>query len=88
VPASASVRAVVGTPSMSTPPIFAFRSRNCANVILPGSVIGRFSAASPYWTPTLSIGLRAKPSFARRPHMFTWMSLTVARQPSRFVTGL
>jgi hypothetical protein len=37
-------------------PTFAFRSRNCSGVIAP-----LLSAASPYWTPTLSHGERAKP---------------------------
>ena len=37
-------------------PMFAFRSRNSAGVICPA-----FSASSPYWTPTLSHGERAKP---------------------------
>ena len=37
-------------------PTFAFRSRNCAGVIAP-----LLTAASPYWTPTLSHGERAKP---------------------------
>ena len=37
-------------------PTFAFRSRNSAGVIAP-----LLSAASPYWTPTLSHGERAKP---------------------------
>ena len=37
-------------------PTFAFRSRNWAGVIAP-----LLTAASPYWTPTLSHGVRAKP---------------------------
>ena len=39
------------------PPMPALRSRNSAGVMAPDR-----SASSPYWTPTLSHGTRAKPS--------------------------
>src|SRR5436305_909088 len=56
----AAMRLAVGLVSMSTPPIFWFRSTNWAGVILPCC-----SAPRPYSTPTLSIGGKAKPWPAR-----------------------
>ena len=66
VPGSACDRSATGFASMSRPPIFALRSTNCAGLILPDR-----SCASPYWTPTLSYGRLAKPSWSRRPQMAT-----------------
>src|SRR6266508_6533138 len=50
-PALAVERARDTCPSMVKPPMCVLRSRNCAGVMVPA-----FSAASPYWIPTLSTG--------------------------------
>src|SRR5439155_22965141 len=53
---SPTMRPGVGVMSMSAPPIFALRSRNCAVVITPC-----LHALRPYWIPTLPNGCPAKP---------------------------
>jgi hypothetical protein len=62
--------------SLSKPPIFSFRSRNWSTLIWPA-----FSTLRPYWMPTLSSGLRAKPVAGSRPYTFTVWSKTVQRTP-------
>src|SRR5262249_24640084 len=67
---SASSRVADGLPSMSSPPMPAFRATNWSGVIAPD-----FSADSPYWTPTLSSRLRTNPVFGSRPSWLTTCSV-------------
>ena len=59
------------------------RSRNWSTPITPA-----FTAARPYWIPTLSSGRRAKPVSGSIPRTFTLLSCSVQRAPSGFVAGL
>ncbi len=60
----------------------ALSATNWAGVIAPD-----FSAARPYWTPTLSSRLRTKPVRGSRPSWLTNCSVAVHLTPSGLVTG-
>src|SRR5215469_12774527 len=79
---SAEERRATRLPAKSYPPTPWLSSTNCSGVICPAS-----RAASPYWTPTLSSGLRAKPVLGSRPSWFTICSAAEHLTPFGLVTG-
>src|ERR1700736_372401 len=76
------MRAAIGLPVTSRPPMPAFSATNWAAVSCPAR-----NADRPYWTPVLSSVLRTKPVLGLRPNWLTSCSLALHFTPLGLVTG-